>query len=98
MYAAITGVSASDKGMQWYEVVPVAAVIGGVSAATGHRDQNSVLYIEAFLVDATTGRTEVKVVRKVFGEMLNNSSQKVTAADFNNAIKGLASDMNAFLK
>ncbi len=35
MRAAITGVSASNEGMKWYEVVPIAAVVGATQAATG---------------------------------------------------------------
>ncbi|QXZ11503.1 DUF3313 domain-containing protein [Pseudomonas sp. AO-1] len=98
MRAAITGVSASNEGMHWYEIVPIAAVVGGVSAATGHRDQNTELYVEAYFVDATSGLTVVKVVRKVFGKTLENNSQAITANDFKAAIKGVTDDMSALLK
>ncbi|WP_219061305.1 DUF3313 domain-containing protein [Pseudomonas sp. UMAB-08] len=98
MHAAITGVTASNEGMQWYEVVPVAAVVGAASAASGHRDQNSELYIEASFVDAATGSPVVKVVRKVFGKTLKNESQAITVDDFKAAIDGLAGDMRAFIK
>jgi len=84
--------------MHWYEVIPVAAVVGAASAASGHRDQNTELYIEAELVDATTGAPQVKVVRKVFGGTLKNEQQEITANDFKAAIAGLTSDMSAFLK
>lgn len=96
--AAITGVSASNEGMKWYEVVPVAAVLGATQAATGHRDQNTELYIEADLVDTGTGMPVAKAVRKVFGEELKNSSQPITANDFKAAIKGMTSDMQAVLQ
>lgn len=96
--AAITGVSASNEGMKWYEVVPVAAVIGATQAATGHRDQNTELYIEADLVDSATGMPVAKAVRKVFGEHLKNASQPITANDFKAAIKGMTSDMQSLLK
>ncbi|APC18790.1 sodium:proton antiporter [Pseudomonas frederiksbergensis] len=96
--AAITGVSASNEGMKWYEVVPVAAAIGATQAATGHRDQETELYIEAEMIDASNGQTVAKVVRKVFGEQLKNASQQVTANDFKAAIKKLNSDMQAFIK
>jgi hypothetical protein len=98
MNVAITGVSASNEGMKWYEIVPVAAVISGVSAATGHRDQNTELYLEADLIDAKSGLPVVKVVRKVFGEVLKNASQPITVNDFKAAIKGVSDDMNALLK
>ncbi|EXF95753.1 hypothetical protein HK44_020270 [Pseudomonas fluorescens HK44] len=96
--AAITGVTASNEGMKWYEVVPVAAAIGATQAATGHRDQDTELYIEAEMIDASNGQTVAKVARKVFGEQLKNTSQQVTANDFKAAIKKLTSDMQAFLR
>ncbi|MGH8389872.1 MAG: DUF3313 domain-containing protein [Pseudomonas sp.] len=98
MRAAITGVSASNKGMQWYEVVPIAAIVGGVSAATGHRDQDTELYIEAEFIDAKNNQTVAKVVRKVFGKELENDSQKVTAQDFKAAIDKMGTDFQAFVK
>ncbi|WKL51968.1 DUF3313 domain-containing protein [Pseudomonas kielensis] len=96
--AAITGVSASNEGMKWYEVVPIAAVVGGVSAATGHRDQDTELFIEAELVDARTNQTVARVVRKLFGKTLENSSQKITTNDFKAAIAKLNSDLQAFIR
>jgi hypothetical protein len=98
MNVAITGVSAANEGMKWYEVVPVAAVVGGVQAATGHRDQSTELYLEADLVDAKSGLPVVKVVRKVFGEVLKNNSQSITVADFKAAIKGVTDDMSLLLR
>ncbi|MDP3847404.1 MAG: DUF3313 domain-containing protein [Pseudomonas sp.] len=98
MRVAITGVSASNEGMKWYEVVPVAAVIGGVSAATGQRDQNTELYLEADVIDASSGQPVVKVVRKVFGGVLKNASQVITVNDFKVALKGVTDDMNVLLK
>ncbi|NWB88131.1 DUF3313 domain-containing protein [Pseudomonas gingeri] len=98
MRAAITGVTASNEGMRWYEIVPVAAVVGGVTAATGHRDQSTELYIEAELIDGSSGQTVAKVVRKVFGETLRNSSQAVTTNDFKVAIRALGSDLQAFIR
>ncbi|MDE1165867.1 MAG: DUF3313 domain-containing protein [Pseudomonas sp.] len=96
--AAITGVSASNEGMKWYEVIPVAAVIGGVSAASGHRDQETALYIEAELIDASNNQTVAKVVRKVLGTTLENASQSITTNDFKAAINKLNSDVAAFIR
>ncbi|WP_095077228.1 DUF3313 domain-containing protein [Pseudomonas sp. Irchel s3h17] len=98
MRAAITGVSASNEGMKWYEVVPIAAVVGGVSAVTGHRDQDTELFVEAELIDARSQQTVVKVVRKLFGETLENSSQPITTKDFKAAIAKLNADMQSFLR
>ena len=76
--AAITGVNASNEGMKWYEIIPVAAVVGGVGAVTGHRDQDTELYVEAVLLDPTTNEPVARVVRKVFGnnwKMLQRKSR-----------------------
>ncbi|NUU36893.1 DUF3313 domain-containing protein [Pseudomonas sp. C2B4] len=97
LQAAITDISASNEGMHWYEAVPVAAIVGATQAATGHRDQTAELYLEADLIDAKTGLPVVKVVRKVFGETLNNASQPIVANDFKDAFKTLTSDMLALL-
>mgnify|MGYP003503551233 FL=1 len=96
--AAITGVSASNEGMKWYEVVPIAAVVGATQAATGHRDQDTNLFIEAEFVDARTNQTVAKVVRKVFGSQLSNESQKITTQDFKAAIDKLNADLWAFIR
>ncbi|MEO8646228.1 DUF3313 domain-containing protein [Pseudomonas sp.] len=96
--AAITGVSASNEGMKWYEVVPIAAIVGATQAATGHRDQDTELYIEAEFVDANTNQIVGRVVRKVFGTSLENESQQVTAKDFKVAIDKLNADLWAFIR
>ncbi|MHC8307046.1 DUF3313 domain-containing protein [Pseudomonas sp. PB3P13] len=96
--AAITGVSASNEGMKWYEVVPIAAVVGATQAATGHRDQDTNLFIEAEFIDASTNQTVAKVVRKVFGSQLSNDSQKITTQDFKVAIDKLNADLWAFIR
>lgn len=95
--AAITGVTATSEGMRWYEIVPVAAVVGATEAATGHRDQNTELFIEAEFIDAASGLPVLKVVRKVFGETLKNASQPITAENFKAAIRGMTSDMRTLM-
>lgn len=95
--AAITGVTATSEGMRWYEIVPVAAVIGATQAATGHRDQNTELFIEAEFIDAASGLPVLKVVRKVFGKTLSNASQPITTDDFRAAIRGMCSDMRVLM-
>lgn len=79
-------------------MVPVAAVVGAASAASGHRDQNTELYIEADLIDAATGMPVGKVVRKVFGKTLENDSQAISANDFKAAIKDVTNDMQKLMK
>jgi hypothetical protein len=95
--AAITEVGAKNEGMHWYEVVPISALVGATQAATGHRDQTAELYIEADLIDAKTGLAVAKVVRKVFGETLENESQPIAANDFKAALKAMSTDIQALL-
>ncbi|MFL1525092.1 DUF3313 domain-containing protein [Pseudomonas sp. O230] len=96
--AAITGVNATNEGMKWYEVVPVAAVVGATQAATGHRDQDTNLFIEAEFIDAKTNQTVAKVVRKVIGSQLSNASQQITTKDFKAAIDKVTDDLRAFIR
>jgi hypothetical protein len=95
--AAITGVNASNEGMKWYEIMPIAAVIGATQAATGHRDQDTTLFIEAEFIDGRTRQTVAKMVRKVFGSQLENQSQTITAKDFKDAIEKMNTDLWAFI-
>jgi len=95
--AAITGVSASNEGMKWYEIMPIAAVVGATQAATGHRDQDTNLFIEAEFIDARTNQTVVKVVRKIFGTQLENNKQSITTKDFKTAIDKLNTDLWTFI-
>ena len=94
--SAITGVTAENEGVQFYEVVPVAAVIASTMAATGHRTQNSALFLEIEARDAQTGKPLIKVVRKAFGKPLNNSSAPITYGDVKSAIDETVSDAMNF--
>ena len=96
--AAMTGVSASNEGMQWYNVIPASAVISGVQVATGTRDQDTLLFIEAFMVDAATGQPVAKRVRKVFGTQLDNDKEAISADDFKASIDKVTSDLSASRK
>lgn len=98
MRAAITEVSASNVGMKWYEIVPIAAVNAGAGVALGYRDQNAELYIEAELVDAQTKQSVAKAVRKVVGATLQNDTQVITSNDFKASIKALGDDLQVLLK
>jgi hypothetical protein len=95
---AITAVSAENEDMKFYEVVPVAAVVASTMAATGHRTQNTALYIEGELIDQDTGKTVMEVVRKAYGKTVNNDSTPVTADDVKAAIDDIVTDITQFPK
>lgn len=90
---AITGVSASTQGLHFYEVIPVALVLAGTMAATGERDEDTVLMFEGELIDAKTGKTVFEVVRKGFGKPLSNDRQKVTVEDLQKIVSDMATDI-----
>ncbi|MFJ5158045.1 DUF3313 domain-containing protein [Pantoea sp. NPDC088449] len=93
---AITAVSAENEGMQFYEVVPIAAVVASTMAATGHRTQESALFLEVEAVDGQTGKPLIKVVRKAFGKPLPNSSAPITLNDLRPGIDEMVRDAVAF--
>lgn len=96
MKTAITSVSAENQDMKFYEVVPVAAVIASTMAASGHRTQNSVLYLEAQLIDAKTGKIMVEAVRKAYGKTVPNNSAPITLQDLQQAADEMSNDVAAF--
>jgi hypothetical protein len=93
---AITGVNASAEGLKPYEVIPVALVVAGAMTASGGRDQNTELYLEGELIDTSTGKAVLRVVRKGFGKTLSNDSQAITADDLKSVIDDLTRDVLTF--
>ncbi|WP_342320582.1 DUF3313 domain-containing protein [Kosakonia sp. BYX6] len=93
---AITGVDASKKGLQFYEVVPVAMVIAGTQMATGHRTMNTHLYFEGELIDAQTNAPVLKVVRQGEGKDLNNENAPVTVDALKQVVDDMATDATMF--
>ena len=93
---AITAVDTSKQGLHFYEVIPVAMVIAGTQAVTGHRTLDSALYFEGELVDAMTNKVVMKVVRKGTGKNLANSKQQLTLNDLKPVVDGLATDARLF--
>lgn len=93
---AITGVNSSMQGLQFYEVIPVAMLVAGVQAATGHRTMETNLYFEGELIDAKTNKTMMKVVRKGEGETISNESAPLTAELIKDAIDSMAMDASMF--
>ncbi|WP_404939868.1 DUF3313 domain-containing protein [Pseudomonas atacamensis] len=90
---AITAASAETKGLRPYEVIPIALVAAGVSAATGIRDQDTSLATEAAFLDGTDNRLVAEVVRKGAGADLDDSAQVLQASDFKAVLDIWARDM-----
>ena len=94
--AAITAVSAENEGVQFYEVVPIAAVVASTMAASGHRTQNSELFLEIEASDAVTGKPLIRLVRKAFGKTVSNSTTPITFDDLKPGIDTLVRDTVSF--
>lgn len=90
---AITAASAKTKGLAPYEVIPIALVAAGVSAATGIRDQDTSLATEAAFLDGSNNKLVAQVVRKGAGADLENSDQVLQAKDFKAVLDVWAQDM-----
>ncbi|HHQ6615473.1 TPA: DUF3313 domain-containing protein [Serratia fonticola] len=95
---AVTAIVAENEDLQFYEVVPVAAVIATTMAASGHRTQNAALFLEAKLVDQDTGKTVLAVVRKGYGKTVGNSTAPITFNDVKKGIDDMIDDIVNFPK
>ena len=93
---AITGVDSSKEGLQFYEVIPVAMIIAGTQAATGHRTMDTNLFFEGELIDAATHKSVVKVVRKGEGKNLSNENTPLTVETLKQVIDDMAIDAVKF--
>lgn len=93
---AITAVTAENEDLQFYEVVPIGAVIATTMAASGHRTQNTTLFMEIKLIDQDTGKTVLAVVRKGYGKSVSNDSTPITIADVKKAIDDMVTDIVNF--
>ncbi|MGH1595723.1 DUF3313 domain-containing protein [Yersinia proxima] len=93
---AITAVSAEDKDLEVYEMIPIAAVIAGTMAATGNRTQHTALYLEIQVIDSNTGKPVIVVVRKAYGKDVSNSGEPITADEVKSTIDGLVYDIINF--
>lgn len=95
--AAITAVETPTEGLQAYEVIPIALVFAGASTAAGTRDHNTLVYLEAVMSDASSGKLLGKVVRKGIGQPLENRKDQLTLDDTRPVLDSWAQDAAAFV-
>lgn len=96
MKTAITAVNAENQDMKFYEVVPIAAVVASTMAASGHRTQNSVLFLEVQLLDGQTGKPMVEAVRKAYGKTVPNNNAQITFGELQSGIDQMVKDVVDF--
>jgi len=94
--AAITGVETKAEGLKPYEVIPIALVAAAASSASGARDRTTELFVEAELLDASTGQPVLQVVRKGYGKALRNTEEQVTLNTLKGVIDGIVRDIEKF--
>ncbi|WP_145560520.1 DUF3313 domain-containing protein [Yersinia bercovieri] len=94
--AAITAISAEDKDLEVYEMIPIGAVIAGTMAASGNRAQQTTLYLEVQVIDSNTGKPVIVVVRKAYGKQVSNSGTPITAEEVKSTVDGLVYDVVNF--
>lgn len=94
--AAITGVDTKAEGLKPYEIIPIALVAAATTTATGARDRTTELFVEAELLDASTGQPVLQVVRKGYGKELENTEEQVTLNTLKGVIDGIVRDIEKF--
>ena len=90
---AITGVDSEQKGLQFYEVIPVALVIAGTQMASGHRTMDTHLYLEGEFIDANTKKVVMKVVRMGTGNSVRNENTPLSESDLQPVLNDMAKDI-----
>lgn len=94
--AAITGVDTKAEGLKPYEVIPIALVAAAATSASGARDRTTELFVEAELLDASTGEPVLQVVRKGYGKELENKEEQVTLDTLKGVIDDIVRDIDKF--
>jgi len=74
---AVTGVLIKTQGVQAYEILPIAAVFGGVKAATGKREKDVKVLVEIRLDDSVSGELLGMVVREIEGRSLKGKKDSL---------------------
>jgi hypothetical protein len=97
MQTAVTGVEIKTEGMKAYEVVPVAAIFGGIKALTGKRDRDVRVYVEAKFSDSQSGEVIGAALRKVEGEQLKGKKDQLELEDMQKSLDGATDDAQGFL-
>ena len=78
--SALTENETDTQGMTGWEVIPIAAIVGGVQAATGTRSRIVQVVFEVEAIDSTTNTLVAAMVRK--GTAEQDDRKKLTQEDF----------------
>lgn len=94
--SAITAVDTSAKGLQFYEVIPIALAVAAATAAAGTRDEDTTIFVEMQALDGATSKPVAEVVRKGTGLRLENDTTQLTVKDLEPVLNTWAKDARNF--
>lgn len=96
--AAITTVETKAEDFKAYEIIPIAAIIAGVSAATGSRDRNVEAFVEVEVTDISTNEVMARAVKKgISEEKLPNDKTKASMDQLKPTLDAWAKDAGSFV-
>jgi hypothetical protein len=99
MRMAITGVSTSAEGLKAYEYIPFAAIVAGVTSATGARDREAYIIVETELLDSLTGeRMFIEVYKRKGDKLIENDTQILTLDTVRDLIDNGAAQSRMFFE
>jgi hypothetical protein len=96
--AAITGVEITTEGMQVKELVPIAAIFGGIKAITGNRNQDVLVFFEVKFTDSMTGEMIGALVRRIEGKQLEGVRDQLRLEHLEESLDQASSDGGAAMK
>ena len=78
---ALTGITTEPEKLKSYEYVPMAAIAAGIATATGARDRQAFVLVEAEVQDSVTNEVLGRAVRKAPAKkLLPNDKEELTFA------------------
>ncbi len=77
-------------------MIPIALVVAATTTAAGSRDRTTELFVEAEMLDASTGQPVMRVVRKGYGQELENREEQVTLDTLKSVIDTIVNDIERF--
>jgi len=92
---AITAAASKDQGMQVYEVLPLAFVLGQAKKAAGTRTKEAVLAMEWEARDAQSGDLVAAGMREGRGQKLKAPTDSVTLENYKPVLDAWAKDARA---
>jgi hypothetical protein len=98
LQAAVTGVSIETEGMKAYEVMPIAAVFGGLKAMTGNRAREVHVFLEIKVSDSESDEMVGAAVIRIEGDKLKNTRDQLQLRDLKKNLHVVGEDAEAAVR